>query len=262
MYVLSETWLASNTHQISTTLKIPGFQLLNRSRSNKKGDDVAAYVRDNIEIKPRDDLSNLDSAVASLWFEIKRKYRNSDTLIGVFYQPNFDSSLVQCWLDKFDRILNRVFTNWYGITIITGDMNINFLKESSAVTQYKDILQSYNLTQNISKPTSKGKSVIDHITTTSECKVKVNDAIPCDEKSDLGSPYIFLNARISKFQPRFRYIRDIHSFIGDFQVLAFNIVYTMDTVDDKEDFFNKLFTDCLEQHAPLSKKKVTRSPAP
>ena len=36
----------------------------------------------------------------------------------------------------------------------------------------------------------------------------------------------------------------------------------MDTVDNKVDLFNKLFTDCLEQHAPLSKKKVTRPPAP
>ena len=36
----------------------------------------------------------------------------------------------------------------------------------------------------------------------------------------------------------------------------------MDAVDDKVDLFNKLFTDCLEQHVPLSKKKVTRPSAP
>ena len=78
---------------------------------------------------------------------------------------------------------------------------MTFLKESP--TQYKDILQSYNLTQDISKPTRKGKSVIDHIITTSECKVKVNDVIPWDEISYHDSTYIFLNARISKFQPRF-----------------------------------------------------------
>ena len=52
--------------------------------------------------------------------------RNSDILIGVFYQPNFESLLVQAWFDRFDRILNRVLTNWNGITIITGDMNIKF----------------------------------------------------------------------------------------------------------------------------------------
>ena len=166
-----------------------------------------------------------------------------------------------------DRILNRVLTNRNGITIITGDRNINFLKESPTVTDYKDVLQSYNLTQNISKPTRKGKSVIDHIITTSEYNVKVNDVIPCDEISDHNSPYIFLNARISKFQPRFKYIPELSkfnrlSFNGDFQVLTFNIFYIMDTVDDNVDLFNKLFTDCLEQHAPLSKKKVTCPPAP
>ena len=99
--------------------------------------------------------------------DIKGKNRNSDILIGVFHQPNFESLLEQAWLDKFNHILNRVLTNWNGITIITGDMNINFLKESPTVTQYKDILQSYNLTQYISKPTRKGKLVIDDIITTS-----------------------------------------------------------------------------------------------
>ena len=63
-------------------------------------------------------------------------------------------------------------------------MNINFLKESPAVTQDKDILQPYNLNKNISKPTRKGKSVIDHIITASESKAKVNDFIACDEISD------------------------------------------------------------------------------
>ena len=94
VYTLSETWLTSNTQQIDY-VKIPGLQLLNRNQSNKKGGGVAAYFRDNIEIKPRDDLSNLDSDVESLLFEIKGRKRNSDVLIGVFYQPNFESSLVR-----------------------------------------------------------------------------------------------------------------------------------------------------------------------
>ena len=52
------------------------------------------------------------------------------------------------------------------------------------------------------------------------------------------------------------------SFIGEFQALPFNIVYAMDIVDDKVDLFNILFTYCLEQHAPLSKMKVSRPPTP
>ena len=36
----------------------------------------------------------------------------------------------------------------------------------------------------------------------------------------------------------------------------------MDTVDDKVDLFNIHFTDYLEQHAPLSKMKVSRPPVP
>ena len=259
LYTLSETWLTSNTHQIDH-IKISILQFLNHNRSNKKGNG------DNIEMEPRDDLPNVDSDVESLWFEINAKNRNSDTLISVFYQPNLESSLVQAWLDKFDHILNRVLASWNGITIITGDMNINFLKESPTVTQYKNILQSYNLTQNISRPKRKGKSVISYIITTSECKVKVDDVILCDEISDHDSPYIFVSARISKFQPRFKYIRNLSkfnelSFISDFQKLPFNIVYATDIADDKADLFNKLFTDRLKQHAPLSNGVIANIPS-
>ena len=46
MYTLSETQLTSNPRQMNY-VKIPGLQLLNRNRSNKKGGGV--YVRDNTE---------------------------------------------------------------------------------------------------------------------------------------------------------------------------------------------------------------------
>ena len=48
VYILSETWLTSNTHQIDY-VQIRGLQLLNRNQSNKKGGAVAAYVLDNIK---------------------------------------------------------------------------------------------------------------------------------------------------------------------------------------------------------------------
>ena len=139
-------------------------------------------------------------------------------------------------------------------------MNINVLEQSPIVTQHKDILQSYNLTQNFNKPTRKGKSAIDHIITANECKVKENGVIPCDKVSDHDSPYAFLNARISRYQARFKYIRDFMkfgkvSFTSDFSVLPFSIFYGMEAIKDKVHIFNKLINDCLQQHAPLSKKK-------
>ena len=83
--------VTSNTHQIDN-VKIPRLQLINLKRSNKKAGGVAVCVHDNIEIKPRDDLSDLGSGVENLWFEIKGNNRNSNILIGVFHQPNFESS--------------------------------------------------------------------------------------------------------------------------------------------------------------------------
>ena len=55
-------------------------------------------------------------------------------------------------------------TKWDGFIIITGDINIDLIRKQKESTKYyKNILRSFNLHQHITKPTRKGKSLIDHI---------------------------------------------------------------------------------------------------
>ena len=58
---------------------------VNRSGSNKRGSGVAAYVRDNIEIKLRDGLSTWNLMLKAYGLKLKGKNRNSAIHIGVFY---------------------------------------------------------------------------------------------------------------------------------------------------------------------------------
>ena len=55
---------------------------------------------------------------------------------------------------------------------------------------------------------------------------------------------------------------DADAFIKDCSVLPFNIINCFDDPDDQISCMNKLFRECIEQHAPLRKIKVTRPPAP
>ena len=55
---------------------------------------------------------------------------------------------------------------------------------------------------------------------------------------------------------------DADAFIKDCSVLPFNIINCFDDPDDQTSCMNKLFRECIEQHAPLRKIKVTRPLAP
>lgn len=265
---LSETWFTDNQHLIDH-VQIPGYNLYYRNRNNnKRGGGVAAYIRDNIKCKVRNDIFSLDSSIEHLWLEIQGKNRNSHFLLGVFYQPNFDTQLKQEWLKKFDFLIHNVSASWKDLLIITGDFNIDLFKHNCDITiQYKDILESHHLTQVVKKATRHGSTLIDHFTSNIPSKIKLCDVLPCCEISDHDGPYIALNARIERYQPRYKYIRDNNKFIlndyeVDFRTLPFTAVYALEDPEDKLDILNNLILSCLERHAPLKRTKFTRPPAP
>ena len=45
-------------------------------------------------------------------------------------------------------------------------------------------------------------------------------------------------------------------------MLPLNLVYGLETPDDKLNALNSLITECIDRHAPLRRVKVTRPPAP
>ena len=83
----------------------------------------------------------------------------------------------------------------------------------------------------------------------------------------LDGLYACINARVPRFEPRYKFIRDTKSldeqlFIDDFSKLPLYVTSFSDDLDEQLDSLNLLFTECLERHAPLRKVKVTRPPAP
>ena len=51
-------------------------------------------------------------------------------------------------------------------------------------------------------------------------------------------------------------------FIDDCAELPLSVIYSTDDPDEQLDYFNYLFSDCLDRHAPLKRVRVTRPPAP
>ena len=133
---------------------------------------------------------------------------------------------------------------------------------------YEQMLHTYQLSCHITKPTRKGKKLIDHISSNiCENKILHSDVLPCPTISDHDTPYIIVNIPTSKFEIRYKFIRNLKHFnletyINDFKTLPFATVYSFNETDDELDTLNKLILSVIDKHAPLIKTKFTGAPAP
>ena len=157
---------------------------------------------------------------------------------------------------KMDCLVHNILRKWNDLLLITGDFNNDFSATECTITKYyNNILDSRHLFQVKAKPT-RNASLIDHFITNTPEKIKLNDVLLCCEISDHDGPYIGINARMERYQPRFKYIRDNSKLVledlkVDFQKLPFSTVYTMEDPEDKLDIFNSLVTECIDRHAPI-----------
>jgi hypothetical protein len=151
--------------------------------------------------------------------------------------------------------------------IIAGDSNIDLCSSSNIGEKYQAVLHAFNLTQHVTAPTRKGKCLIDHIITNIPQNVIATDVLATPEISDHDMPYLIVNARLNRFEPRFKYIRSERlfspeAFLQDISELPFSTVYAVDDIDEKIDIFNELLRSCIDRHAPLVRCKLSRPPAP
>ena len=145
-----------------------------------------------------------------------------------------------------------------------------FRPEMSEVKRYNELLDSLNLKQMVSEATriaKTSKTLIHHIITNTPKCITYTEVLPCPLVSNHDAPYVCVNAWITRYTPRHKFIRNDKqfsetAFIDDFAVLPFEIVYAFDDPNDKIATFNRLVTDCLDRHAPLKKTKVIRPSAP
>jgi len=255
---LSETWLKDNKHLLEY-VKINGYNFSFKNRDEKRGGGVGVYIRN--------DFNKLDETIEQLWIEIKNKNKKSSFLVETFYQPSSNDQIKLDWINKFESVLSVVTTTFDGSIIIAGDMNINLKKQSNVSETYIQCLNNFDLSQRIKIPTRNGSKLIDHIITNIPKKILYSNVLPCPTVSDHDAPYIIVNVPTDKFEPRYKYIRNLknfnlNSFMESFKTLPLSLIYAFDDPVDQLDTLNKIVLDCLEEHAPLIKAKFTRPSAP
>ena len=115
---------------------------------------------------------------------------------------------------------------------------LNSCRESAK--RYKDTLHMFSLQQHVTKPTRKGKTLIDHSCSNIPSKLIHDDLMYTDEISDHDCLYTIFNITKERFEPRYKCIRidknlNVNSYISDFKKVPSNLVYAFDEPDDKID---------------------------
>ena len=92
--------------------------------------------------------------------------------------------------------------------VIAGDFNIDVYSEAQSRNLYFNTLRTFDICQLITKPTRNNQRLIDYISSNIPDKLVHQDVIPADDISDHDLPYVILNIRKQRFEPRFKYIRN------------------------------------------------------
>ena len=146
--LLVETWLSKTT---AKRFMIPGYKFLSSHRKNKKGGGVGVLVSQDLDCRPRPDLSMNIPNFESLTVEIKT-HSNSILVCSVYRPPN---SKVKEFLRNYKRLLGKFTLNQQERLIIGLDHNLDLMKHEShnPTKEFLDINLDLNLIPTITKPT-------------------------------------------------------------------------------------------------------------
>ena len=131
---------------------------------------------------------------------------------------------------------------WFVQAILTSAVNFDLIgRPDSLVTRYSNTLDMFGLEQFVTKPTRvirTSGTQIDHIITNYPMRISVTDVIPTSIVSDHDAPFACINVCVNRYQPRYKYIRnmkifDEQEFISDLDSLPLNIVYSSDDPDEQ-----------------------------
>lgn len=168
--ILTETWL-DNDEKHHYNMK--GYKSVHSCR-NSHGGGTAVYVREEIEFRTTDIVEAECCNIAGIYIDSLKL-----AVWAVYRPPNTD---IKTFYQIFENILCK-----YPKCILIGDINIDILKKTKEVKNYKDIIkQNYLAIKNkdITRRHDRGGTLIDHVITQKdmECQITTRDSAISDHR--------------------------------------------------------------------------------
>ena len=242
---------------------IDGYYVERRDR-NQFGGGVAMYIHNSVEYKIRDDLMNSEIECLTIQGKIGM---SKPFLVTSLYSPHNNTD----HLNRIDSLIACIDTENVE-SIMIGDTNCYFIKQTNYTTHLKRIIKNHALPQLIEDPTRTTDStttLIDHLITNKPDIVGQSGVIPCGI-SDHDLIFMTRKARLPKLKIPPRVVNahnhkkfDLKAFHLDIQHIPFDIIKTVSKdVNDIWLRWKTFFLDILEKHMPTTEFRLNANKIP
>ena len=256
---VSETWFSQSI--LDSFVNLKGYKIFRSDRLPSDelhhGGGVAIYVKNNLNCRVI--IKNNDHSTMEYIF-IQINSIGQKILLGTVYRRRHDID-IQPVVD----VLEEISFN-YATVIVTGDLNCDLLRDNS-VSQKLSALDLVPV--NSVTPThfsAYTNTLLDVFYVNQKNDVLLYDqlSVPVFSKHDL----IFMTLNHTKPKPSktFTYF-DFNNvnfplLDADFNRINWHSIFTMPSVDDQVDYFNKNIIDLFNKHVPIKTKSLKKSSQP
>ena len=266
--LISETWLRSQSNNVTALLAESGFNICHSNRSNLKGGGVAIVSKCGYQTKFHKNCNYTSFECVMQTLMLNNKISNL-TLI-VIYRHSAES--ISVFLDEFYDFLEYVTLN-FKCFIISGDFNIHVNKANESTTiKFNDILNTFSLVQSINSSTHKFGNTLDLIIHNPD-QITLGDIVVDSHErpgSDHFMIYFEFMCNISVLETKEICYRDFKNIVlPNFHadIARCNEMYLCEAdVNDFRssiDLYFNTYTNVVNNHAPIVSKvvnSVTRPP--
>lgn len=259
---ISETWLKPYTS--TRSVELTGYNLYRNDRLYKRGGGVGIYVKSHMPVSV---LHQSDTSVPGrpeyLFLDVN--VNGTHILVSVCYRPPHVG-----FLANFEHILLDLMVS-YSHVIVMGDFNTDLLGpptyDKTYLTTLFDACSMTILPFTATHHTATADTWLDLITVSDPTLVIHHEQVPapCFSRHDL----IFCVYRIHQPKPISKFVTyrnfkniNLEALLADACNRPWLDVTNGDDVDVKVEKFAFHLTAIFNKHAPLTKKRVTKQPAP
>lgn len=246
-------------------MNIPGYTFVRQDRlPATRGGGVGLYISNDVNFRVLfgDNRNNIEQ----LWVEIE--YRNRVHAAGLVYRSPSNREY-QSFFNNFEETLIQIHLKYESI-ICFGDFNFDFLKpDNRNVGDLLAIAHTFNLKQIVAEPTrisGTSISILDLIFTNDSYQTESGTI----ELNIADHRFVYSRINCGAVERReckritYRDFTNIDrtAFQHDLRSVNWNIMYTMNNVDEKVSFLTNNILRIFEKHAPLKTFNAKHKYAP
>jgi hypothetical protein len=260
IFTLNETRLSENSR---LSFEIPDYQYLQFNRIERIGGGSAIYIRRDCQFQALHYRTKFPKWVEVNAITVKIPFSKPLLLVNIYNPPSVDKG---DFITELGNFLLEI-SNFNGMILIMGDININWHAKSSDTYLLKALISQFNLKQLIKEPTRYDKNgnaanIIDHIYVNQYFNDYSAGTFTLTA-SDHEAIYVAKNGRTSKPPSKIIHTRNFENINDknlkrDIQLVDFSVekFHTYSDPDKAVKYFNDEIRKILNKHAPLKKTRV------